>query len=100
MLAPRWESIDDGKRLVGSGIGSPVRSRAFECLPDYDRPRSHVSGDKVKWTRIRSDMWKGPAFFPKALDLLCRKGFYHFKDKVCRWEERSWFWLVNIAARR
>jgi hypothetical protein len=82
------------------GLAPTVRSRAVARLQDYDRPRSLVCGDKLKWTRIRSDMWKRPAFFPKALDLLCRKGVYHFKDKVCRWEERSWFWLVNIAARR
>jgi len=45
------------------GLAPTVRRRAVERLPDYDRPRSHVSGDKVKWTRIRSDMWKRPAFF-------------------------------------
>ena len=36
------------------GLAPTVRRRAVERLPDYDRPRSHVSGDKVKWTRIRS----------------------------------------------
>jgi hypothetical protein len=40
------------------------------------------------------------SIFPKALDLFCGKGVYHFKNKVCRREKRSWFWLANVAGRK
>jgi hypothetical protein len=44
-------------------LAPTVRSRAVERLPDYDRPRSLVSGDKLKWTRIRATCGKDLHFF-------------------------------------